>query len=122
MTKVSFDQAHRLGEHRIDDLFDQLQGSQYFSKIDLSFPSVNSGCEKFLGHVINGDGIHVEPSKIKDVKNWEALITLSEVHSLLIGRDKLFNAPVLALPDGPEDFVVYCDTSGLGLGCVLMQR
>ncbi|GJT12351.1 putative reverse transcriptase domain-containing protein [Tanacetum coccineum] len=32
------------------------------------------------------------------------------------------NAPVLALPDGPEDFVVYCDASGLGLGCVLMQR
>ncbi|GJX79713.1 putative reverse transcriptase domain-containing protein, partial [Tanacetum coccineum] len=37
-------------------------------------------------------------------------------------KDKLCNAPVLALPDGPEDFVVYCDTSGLGLGCVLMQR
>ncbi|GJT37051.1 reverse transcriptase domain-containing protein [Tanacetum coccineum] len=37
-------------------------------------------------------------------------------------RDKLGNAPVLALPDGPEDFVVYCDTSGIGLGCVLMQR
>nr|GEX22233.1 beta-lactamase/transpeptidase-like protein [Tanacetum cinerariifolium] len=28
----------------------------------------------------------------------------------------------LALPDEPEEFVVYCDTSGLGLGCVLMQR
>nr|GEW42176.1 retrotransposon protein, putative, Ty3-gypsy subclass [Tanacetum cinerariifolium] len=27
-----------------------------------------------------------------------------------------------ALPDGPEDFVVYCDASGIGLGCVLMQR
>nr|GFA85238.1 hypothetical protein [Tanacetum cinerariifolium] len=36
--------------------------------------------------------------------------------------DKLCNTLVLALPDGPEDFVVYCDTSGLGLGCVLMQR
>ncbi|GKE02881.1 putative reverse transcriptase domain-containing protein, partial [Tanacetum coccineum] len=34
-TRVSFDQVHRHGEHRIDDLFDQLQGSQYFSKIDL---------------------------------------------------------------------------------------
>ncbi|GJS33386.1 putative reverse transcriptase domain-containing protein [Tanacetum coccineum] len=27
-----------------------------------------------------------------------------------------------SLPDGLEDFVVYCDASGIGLGCVLMQR
>nr|GEV94641.1 hypothetical protein [Tanacetum cinerariifolium] len=33
--RVSFDQAHHLGEHRIDNLFDHLQGSHYFSKIDL---------------------------------------------------------------------------------------
>ncbi|GJW37650.1 putative reverse transcriptase domain-containing protein [Tanacetum coccineum] len=37
-------------------------------------------------------------------------------------KDKLSNALVLALPDGPEDFVVYYDASGLGLGCMLMQR
>ncbi|GJR08163.1 putative reverse transcriptase domain-containing protein [Tanacetum coccineum] len=37
-------------------------------------------------------------------------------------KDKLCNAPDLALLDGPKDFVVYCDASGLGLGCVLMQR
>ncbi|GKD06337.1 putative reverse transcriptase domain-containing protein [Tanacetum coccineum] len=37
-------------------------------------------------------------------------------------KDKLCNAPVLALSDGPEDFVVYCNASGLRLGCVLMQR
>ncbi|GJT97051.1 ribonuclease H-like domain-containing protein [Tanacetum coccineum] len=37
-------------------------------------------------------------------------------------KDKLCNAPVLALPDGPEDFVVYCYTSRIGLGCVLMKR
>ncbi|GJY65332.1 putative reverse transcriptase domain-containing protein, partial [Tanacetum coccineum] len=37
-------------------------------------------------------------------------------------KDKLCNAPILALPDGSEDFVVYCDASGIGLGCVLMQR
>ncbi|GJR71818.1 putative reverse transcriptase domain-containing protein [Tanacetum coccineum] len=32
------------------------------------------------------------------------------------------NAPVLALPDGPDDFVVYCDASKQGFGCVLMQN
>nr|GEZ53124.1 putative reverse transcriptase domain-containing protein [Tanacetum cinerariifolium] len=37
-------------------------------------------------------------------------------------KDKLCNAPVLALLDGPKDFVVYCDASGLGLRCMLMQR
>ncbi|GJS46167.1 putative reverse transcriptase domain-containing protein [Tanacetum coccineum] len=37
-------------------------------------------------------------------------------------KDKFCNAPVLALPDRPEDFVVYCNVSGLGLGCVLMKR
>ncbi|GJY62745.1 reverse transcriptase domain-containing protein [Tanacetum coccineum] len=37
-------------------------------------------------------------------------------------KDKLYITPVLALPDGPEDFVVYYDASGLGLGFVLMQR
>ncbi|GJU37329.1 putative reverse transcriptase domain-containing protein [Tanacetum coccineum] len=37
-------------------------------------------------------------------------------------KDKLCNTPVLALPDGSEDFVVYYDASGIGLGYVLMQR
>nr|GEU57297.1 reverse transcriptase domain-containing protein [Tanacetum cinerariifolium] len=36
--------------------------------------------------------------------------------------DKLCNAPFPALPEGTKDFVVYCDASGIGLGCVLMQR
>ncbi|GKG34973.1 putative reverse transcriptase domain-containing protein, partial [Tanacetum coccineum] len=33
-------------------------------------------------------------------------------------KDKLCNAHVLALLDGSEDFVVYYDASGIGLGCV----
>nr|GEX78256.1 reverse transcriptase domain-containing protein [Tanacetum cinerariifolium] len=68
---------------------------------------------------IGGSGLlrcggKTDPSKIEAVKNWKALITLSE--------DKLCDAPILALPDGPEDFVVYCDASSLELGCVLMQK
>jgi hypothetical protein len=37
-------------------------------------------------------------------------------------KSKLTQAPVLVLPDGVEDLVVYSDASKQGLGCVLMQR
>nr|GEY93047.1 putative reverse transcriptase domain-containing protein [Tanacetum cinerariifolium] len=37
-------------------------------------------------------------------------------------KDMLCDAPILALPEGPDDFVVYCDVSNQGFGCVLMQR
>ncbi|GJZ16094.1 putative reverse transcriptase domain-containing protein [Tanacetum coccineum] len=91
---------------------------------------------QFLGHVINGNGIHVDPSKIEAVKNWKVLRTPTEVRSFLglAGYYRRFieNFSKIAksltiltqktLLDGPEDFVVYCDAFGIGLGCVLMQR
>ncbi|GJS17378.1 putative reverse transcriptase domain-containing protein [Tanacetum coccineum] len=90
---------------------------------------------QFLGHVINGDGIHVHPSKIeanfsKIAKPLTILTQKNKTYdwgkeqeeAFQILKDKLCNAPVLALPNRPKDFVVYCDASGLELGCVLMQR
>ncbi|GKE72157.1 putative reverse transcriptase domain-containing protein, partial [Tanacetum coccineum] len=59
---------------------------------------------EFLGHVINGNGIHVDPNFDWGEEQELAFQTL---------KDKLCNAPVLALPDGLEDFVVYCDASSL---------
>ncbi|GJX53713.1 putative reverse transcriptase domain-containing protein [Tanacetum coccineum] len=93
---------------------------------------------QFLGHVINGDGIHVDPRYyrrfIEDFSKIAKPLTVltqksktfdwgeEQENAFQTLNDKLCNAPVLALLDGPEDFVVYCDASGLGLGCVLMQR
>ncbi|GKF37696.1 putative reverse transcriptase domain-containing protein, partial [Tanacetum coccineum] len=80
---------------------------------------------QFLGHVINGNRIHVDPSKIEAFKNWKAPKTSTEDEEQELAfqtlKDKLCNALVLALPDGPKDFVVYCNASRIGLGCVLMQ-
>ncbi|GJW47451.1 putative reverse transcriptase domain-containing protein [Tanacetum coccineum] len=39
-----------------------------------------------------------------------------------VAPQKLCSAPILALPEGSENFVVYCDASHKGLGAVLMQK
>ncbi|GJU92060.1 putative reverse transcriptase domain-containing protein [Tanacetum coccineum] len=83
----------------------------------------------FLRHVVNQSGIHVDPSKIEAVKNWKAPTTLSEYEwgkkeeeAFQTLKNNLCDALILSLPDRIEDFVVYCDASNQGLGCVLMQR
>ncbi|GJU46138.1 putative reverse transcriptase domain-containing protein [Tanacetum coccineum] len=181
----------------IDDLFDQLQGSSIYSKIDLrsgyhqlrvreqdipktafrtryghfEFQVMPFGLTnalgilkvQFLGHVIDSRGIHVDPAKIESIKDWASPKTLTEIRQFLalagyyrrfiegfskiaksitkvtqkgvkfdwgkkeenafqLIKQKLCSAPILALPDGSEDFVVYCDASHKGLGAVLMQR
>ncbi|GJY97886.1 putative reverse transcriptase domain-containing protein [Tanacetum coccineum] len=49
----------------------------------LIYPKTQEEHVEHLRHVINGDGIHVDPSKIKAVKNWKAPRTLSEFRSFL---------------------------------------
>ncbi|GJS47582.1 putative nucleotidyltransferase, ribonuclease H [Tanacetum coccineum] len=117
----------------------------------------------FLGHVVNSEGIHVDPSKIEAVKNWKPPKSPIEIRSFLgltgyymrfianfskiakpltlltqknkkfewgdeqentfrTLKDMLCDAPILALHEGTDDFVVYCDASNQGFGFVLMQR
>ena len=37
-------------------------------------------------------------------------------------KTRLTTTPVLTLPEGSDGYVIYCDASRVGLGCVLMQR
>ncbi|KAD0416724.1 hypothetical protein E3N88_44298 [Mikania micrantha] len=129
-----------------------------FSKCDFWLREV-----QFFGHLVNVDGIHVDPTKIQAVMKWSPPKTPTEVRSFLglagyyrrfiqdfskiassltkltkkntnfVSGDeqekafqelkrRLTQAPVLTLPDGPCDLVVYSDASYVGLGCVLIQR
>ncbi|GJV21597.1 putative reverse transcriptase domain-containing protein [Tanacetum coccineum] len=115
---------------RIDDLFDQLQDKLYakFSKCDFWIRIV-----QFLGHLIDSQGLHVDPAKIEAIKNWTSPTTPTEKNKSYIWgeeqelafqllKQKLYEAPILALPKGNDDFFIYCDASLQGLRAVLMQR
>nr|GEX39246.1 reverse transcriptase domain-containing protein [Tanacetum cinerariifolium] len=123
-----------------------------FSKCEFWIPKV-----QFLGHMINSQGIHVDPAKIKSVKDWASPKSPTEIRQLLglagyhqrfiegfskiakpmtkhtqkkvkfewgdkqeaafqLLKQKLCSAPILALPKGSEDFIIYCDASIKGLG------
>ncbi|GJR20805.1 putative reverse transcriptase domain-containing protein [Tanacetum coccineum] len=129
-----------------------------FSKCDFWISIV-----QFLEHVVDSQGIHVDPAKIEAVKNWASPTTPIEIRQFLglVGyyqrfikdfskiakpltelnqknkkyiwrenqesafqllKQKLYEAPILALQEGNDNFVVYCDASHQGLGAVLMQR
>ncbi|GKA50848.1 putative reverse transcriptase domain-containing protein [Tanacetum coccineum] len=82
---------------------------------------------QFLGHVIDSEGIHVDPSKIESIKDWASPKTSTEICQFLevafqLLKQKLCSELILALLEGSENFVVYCDASHKGLGTVLMQR
>ncbi|GJR73795.1 putative reverse transcriptase domain-containing protein, partial [Tanacetum coccineum] len=55
-------------------------------------------------------------------KNKKYIGGEDEETTFQILKQKLCEAPILALPEGNDDFVVYCDASHQGRGAVLMQR
>ncbi|GKE65699.1 putative reverse transcriptase domain-containing protein [Tanacetum coccineum] len=129
-----------------------------FSKCDFWIHMV-----QFPGHLIDSQGIHIDPAKIEAVKNWASPTTPTEVHQFLglagyyrrfikdfskiakllteltqknkkyiwekdqetafqLLKQKLCEASILALPEGNDDFVIYCDASLQGLGAVNEKR
>nr|GFA52202.1 putative reverse transcriptase domain-containing protein [Tanacetum cinerariifolium] len=103
------------------ELLKREQLNAKFLKCDFWLESV-----QFLGHVIDSEGVHVDPAKIAAIKNWATPTTPTEEtkaeEAFQTLKHKLCYAPILALPEGSDEFVVYCDASLRGFGAVLMQR
>ncbi|GJV72671.1 putative reverse transcriptase domain-containing protein [Tanacetum coccineum] len=90
-------------------------------------PNTQRAVVQFLGHVIDSKCIQVDSTKIESIKDWASPKTPTEVRQFLeaafqLLKQKLCSGPILALPEGSENFVVYCDASHKGLGAVLMQK
>nr|GFA64801.1 putative reverse transcriptase domain-containing protein [Tanacetum cinerariifolium] len=101
-----------------------------FSKCEFWIPRV-----QFLGHVIDSQGLvgyyrRFIEGFLKIAKPMTKLTQKKikfewgdkQEAAFQLLKQKLCSAPILALPEGSEDFIVYCDASNKGLGDVLMQR
>ncbi|GJS46885.1 putative reverse transcriptase domain-containing protein [Tanacetum coccineum] len=146
----------------VRDFPEDLSGLPLTRKVEFQIDLV-PGAAPFLGHVIDSEGIHVDPAKIESIKDWTSPKSPTEIRQFLglagyyrrfiegfskiakpmtkltqkkiqfvwgdkqeaafqLLKQKLCSAPILALPEGSEDFIAYCDASKKGLGAVLMQR
>ncbi|GJU95132.1 putative reverse transcriptase domain-containing protein [Tanacetum coccineum] len=85
-----------------------------FSKCEFKMKSV-----QILDHVIDSQSIHVDHAKIEAIKEWTAPTTPIKIRQFLgltgeeedeafqLPKQKLCSAPILALPEVTEDFVIH---------------
>ncbi|GKE87127.1 putative reverse transcriptase domain-containing protein, partial [Tanacetum coccineum] len=89
----------------------------------------------FLGHVVNSEGLAgyykrfianflkiAKPLTLLTQKNKKFEWGDEQEIAFQTLKDMLCDAPIRALPEGADDFVVYYDASNQGFHCVLMQR
>jgi hypothetical protein len=148
-------------KHHLRIVLGRLRAHQLYAKL--------SKCEfwlekiAFLGHILTAEGIKVDPSKVEAISKLKQPSNVSEFRSFLgmagyyrhfikglssiakpmtellkkgnkfvwtpkceesfhVIKNKLTTAAVLTLPDIHQSFVIFCDASRQGLGCVLMQN
>ncbi|GJW81364.1 putative reverse transcriptase domain-containing protein [Tanacetum coccineum] len=159
-------------EELIDDLFDQLQGSSVYSKIDLrsgyhqlrvrdedvpktafrtgyaryefqvmpfgltntpavfmnlNEPVTQEGrivCQVLEVRLLAIEGFSKIAKPMTKLTQKSVKFNWSEKEEIVFQtlKQKLYGAPILALPEGSENFIVCCDASHKGLGAVLMQK
>nr|GEZ29640.1 putative reverse transcriptase domain-containing protein [Tanacetum cinerariifolium] len=120
---------YRLAPSKMKELSDQLKElsekgfirPSYAIWLDEHTDGIHGSHESSV-HVIDSQGIHVDPTKIESIKDWVPPKTPTRIRQFLGLAGYYQSVPILALPKGSEDFVVYCDASHKGLGAVLMQR
>ncbi|GJT83591.1 putative reverse transcriptase domain-containing protein [Tanacetum coccineum] len=134
-TRVSYGTSHSLMVAPVsicpckkDGLLRELYAK--FSKCEFWLQEVH-----FLGHVVNQNGLAsyyrrfianfskiAKPLTSLTQKNQKYVWGVKQEEAFQTLKNNLCDAPILTLPDRVEYFVVYCDASNQGLGCVLMQK